>query len=85
MRVRLRVKAGAPRNGFLGTGEDGIIKIAISAKPMDGEANEELIRFLAREFGLSPNEITITSGKRSRSKIVELPGITPEKIREVTG
>ncbi|MGB9589286.1 MAG: DUF167 domain-containing protein [candidate division WOR-3 bacterium] len=83
MKVKLRVKAGAPRNGFLGVEEDGTIRVAISARPKEGEANEALIRFLAREFGLSPKEITITSGKRSRSKVVELTGITPEKLMEI--
>lgn len=84
MRIKIRVKAGAPKDGFQGTEQDGTIKVAISARPVDGKANEALVRFLAKAFGLPPGEVRITSGARSRMKVIELPGITPEKLSEVT-
>lgn len=84
MRIKIRVKTGAPKDGFLGTEHDGTIKVAISARPVDGKANEALVRFLARTFGLPPGEVRITSGARSRIKVIEIPGITTEKLMEVT-
>ncbi len=84
MRIRLKVKTGAPKDGFLGTEQDGTIKVAINAKPVDGKANEALIRFLARAFDLPSGEVRITSGARSKIKVIELPGITPERLAEVT-
>lgn len=83
MRVKVRVKPGAHESRFLGLGDDGILMVAIDARPVNGEANQALIRFLARAFGLSPGEVRITSGARSRTKVVELPGIIPEKIKGV--
>jgi len=83
MKVKVKVKPGAPRNGFLGLGDDGTLLVAISARPVNGEANQALVRFLARAFGLSPGEIRIKSGARSRTKVVEIPGITHERIKEV--
>lgn len=83
MKLRVKVKPSAPESRFLGLGDDGTLTVAISARPINGEANQALVRFLARAFGLSSREIRITSGARSRTKVLELPGITPEKIREV--
>lgn len=84
MRVKRKVKTGAPKDTFIGTEQDGTIRVAISARPVDDKANEALIRFLARAFGLPPGEVRITSGARSKMKVVELPGITPEKLMEIT-
>jgi uncharacterized protein (TIGR00251 family) len=83
MKVKVKVKPGAPGNRLLGLGDDGTLLVAIGARPVNGEANQALVRFLARAFGLSPGEVRITSGARSRTKVVELPGITPERIKEV--
>jgi|YNPNPStandDraft_1061719.scaffolds.fasta_scaffold23768_2 uncharacterized protein (TIGR00251 family) len=83
MKIRLRVKPGAPRTRFLGWGDDGTLTVAVSERPTDGEANRALVRFLAKEFGLSPDDVRITSGARSRLKVVELPGVTPEMIKAV--
>jgi len=79
----IRVKPGAPENRFLGLGDDGTLTVAVAARPTGGEANRALVRFLAREFGLSPEEVRITSGTRSRIKIVELPGITHETVKGI--
>ena len=48
------------------------ITIGIKSKPVDGKANKEIIKKLARHFGVSSASIAIRSGHKSRDKIVEI-------------
>jgi uncharacterized protein (TIGR00251 family) len=51
------------------------VKIRIAAPPVDGAANEELIRFLATRLRVPRNAIAITGGKSGRRKTVSISGI----------
>jgi uncharacterized protein (TIGR00251 family) len=51
---------------------DDTLKIDIAAVPEDGEANLELVRFLASEFGVGRENIEILSGQRGRRKTVKV-------------
>lgn len=48
------------------------ITIGVKAKPVDGQANKEIIKKLAKHFGVSSANVAIRSGHRSRDKIVEI-------------
>jgi len=48
------------------------IEIGVRAKPTKGKANEEIIKKLAKYFGVSSTKVRITAGLRSRKKIVEI-------------
>ncbi len=50
------------------------IIIGIKSKPIKGEANREIIKKLARHFGVSSMLVQIKSGQKSRQKIVEIRG-----------
>lgn len=52
------------------------VKIRVAAPPVDGEANEELIRFLAKALRLARRDITIVAGSGSRTKRVRITGAT---------
>ncbi len=74
--IRLVPKASASR--LIGLIEDGhggwAIKAAVTAPPVEGEANAALIRLLAQQLGLKPRDLQIASGAQSRSKVVEIRG-----------
>ena len=62
-----------------GTSQEKVVKVSadelteyLRAKPHDGEANEALVKVLAKHFGVPKTSITITRGGRSRNKTVEL-------------
>ena len=57
------------------------IKIRIAAPPVDGAANDELIRFLARELSTSLASIQIQSGASGRHKRVLVKGATAQLVR----
>jgi hypothetical protein len=64
---------------------DGALKVRLAAPPVDGEANEELIRFLAKLLDVSRREIALISGQTSKNKIVRVDGISIEEVERVLG
>lgn len=62
---------------------DGALKIRLAAPPVDGEANEALIKLLSKLFDAPRTRITILSGLSSKNKIVRLSGMTVDKVERV--
>jgi uncharacterized protein (TIGR00251 family) len=60
-----------------------MLRLRLAAPPVEGAANEELVRFLAKRFGLNRSDIVILSGRRGRSKRVLLSGLQVETVRRV--
>lgn len=56
------------------------VKIRLAAPPVDGEANEELVRFLASALGLPRRAVTVTWGRTSRRKVVTIVGATTDAV-----
>jgi len=55
-----------------------VVRVRIAAPPVDGAANDELVRFLAKRLGVTRRAVTIARGAASRSKHVTIEGITTE-------
>lgn len=53
------------------------VRVRLTAPPVDGAANEALIRFLADVLGVSRTDVTLLTGGGSRSKLVSLRGLAP--------
>lgn len=51
---------------------DGSLTVHLKSPPVDGKANEELIKLLAEKFNVSKSQITIKSGLSSKTKLVEI-------------
>jgi uncharacterized protein len=75
----LRVQPRARRNGFAGTLGDAI-KLAITAPPVDGKANQAVIEYLADLFRVSKSSIVIVSGETGRNKLIAIRGMTAEQV-----
>ncbi|HEX7642242.1 MAG TPA: DUF167 domain-containing protein [Burkholderiaceae bacterium] len=56
--------------------QDGALKIKLQAQPIEGKANDALVRFLAGQLGLPRKAIELTRGAASRNKTVEIHGLT---------
>lgn len=52
------------------------LKISLAAPPVDGQANAELCKFLAKKLGLPKSGVTIAAGESSRRKTVKVSGIS---------
>jgi hypothetical protein len=48
------------------------ITIGVKSKPVKGQANREIIKKLAKHFGVSPSCVSIKSGQKTKKKIVEI-------------
>lgn len=70
--LTLRVTPKSPKTAWAGRMEDGSWKVRLAAVAEDGKANAELIRFLAREFGVDRAAVTIVSGGTARMKLVRI-------------
>jgi uncharacterized protein len=80
----VRVQPRASRDEIAGKWHDGI-KIRLTAPPVDDRANEALRRLLAARLKVSPGAVRIASGARSRTKSVEIRGVTAAMIRALAG
>jgi uncharacterized protein len=71
MKIQVKVKPNA-RQDSLELLEDGTIKASIKAPPVEGKANEYLIRFLSSVLQIPKSSIEITSGHSSSYKRLEI-------------
>lgn len=76
-RVAVHVQPRATRSELAGRHGDAV-KVRLKAPPVDGAANDELIRFLAETLGLARGAVRIVAGHGSRRKVVEIDGMTRE-------
>ncbi|MGB8011244.1 MAG: DUF167 domain-containing protein [Terriglobales bacterium] len=68
------------------TGEVGdALKLALTAPPVDGKANEACIDFFAKLLKVPRSSVTIASGLTSRNKVIRVAGITAELLRDRLG
>jgi uncharacterized protein YggU (UPF0235/DUF167 family) len=78
-RLTLKVRAGARSTEFAGQHGDGW-KLHVCAPPVDGKANQAIVRFLAKLAGVPAAAVRIVSGFTGSTKIVELDGVAPEQV-----
>jgi len=71
MRIYVRVSPRASRNEVKRISE-GEYKVKLTAPPVDGEANEMLIKILAEHFDVPKSSLSIIGGKSAKTKIVEI-------------
>jgi uncharacterized protein (TIGR00251 family) len=81
LKVYLQPKSS--KNEVAGPYRDGI-KVKVTAPPVEGKANEALIRFLAKGLGISPSCIEIIKGLHSREKTIRISGAILDKRLDFT-
>ena len=54
---------------------NGLLKVKVRSAPVGGAANRELLKFLAKFFGVKKNDLTIVSGERSKTKRIRVSGL----------
>jgi uncharacterized protein (TIGR00251 family) len=62
---------------------DNALKVKLNSPPVDGAANTELIKLLAKEFDVSKNQVEILSGTTSKSKQVKISGVKKNALPEI--
>ncbi len=82
--VSVRVVPRSSKEGVAGF-EGGVVRIRLNAPPVEGKANEALVRFLAKAVGVPKNRIALVTGEKGRNKIVRVDGITREALMAALG
>jgi len=59
---------------------DGVLRIRVTAPPVDNKANRELIRFLAGQLGVSRSELALAAGASSRRKRLHAPASCKNRL-----
>ena len=77
--VKIYLQPKASKNEIVGPYRDGI-KVKVTAPPIEGKANDTLIRFLAKELGISPSSIEIIKGHHSHEKTLRISGTLDQEL-----
>lgn len=77
-RISLRVHPNAAENRVMGFAE-GVLQVRVSAPPVKGKANQELIAFLSKALGVGKGSLSILKGHTSRNKVIAIDGLSQEE------
>jgi len=76
----VRVAPRASRNAIMGVHE-GALKVALTAPPVEGAANDALRKLIAKVLGVPKSNVEIIHGERARNKVLRVRGVGPEALR----
>jgi uncharacterized protein (TIGR00251 family) len=83
--LTVRVTPRAGRSAIAGV-RDGVVLVKLAAAPVDGAANAALVALLSDLLHVPKRSIRIASGDRSRTKVIEIDGVTADDaLRRLTG
>ncbi|MBO5781528.1 MAG: DUF167 domain-containing protein [Opitutales bacterium] len=80
-RIKFRIIPNARKTELAGEYADAV-KIKLSAPPVEGKANAELIKFLSKSLGVSKSSIAFVSGETSKDKLLEIPNFDTKTLIE---
>nr|XP_034323144.1 UPF0235 protein C15orf40 homolog isoform X3 [Crassostrea gigas]XP_034323145.1 UPF0235 protein C15orf40 homolog isoform X3 [Crassostrea gigas] len=77
--VNILAKPGARQNAITDISEEGV-GVQISAPPVDGEANAELLKFMSKTLGVRKSDVVLGKGSKSRCKTLLIHGKGVEEV-----
>lgn len=80
--LTVKIVPKASRTEIVGIEKDGTLKIRLTAPPVEGKANEELITFLAELLGVHPDQLEIVAGHNTREKLISVTDVTTEDVEK---
>lgn len=83
--LAIRLTPGAAADRIDGWDMDAkgrrVLKVRVRARPVEGEANEALIKLLAKALGVSKSAVAIQRGGQSRTKMIDIAGLSNDEMR----
>jgi len=74
------IQPGASKNAIVGIYNDKL-KIQLTARPKEGQANQQLIKFIAKYFEIPKSHVNLVKGERSRNKLLCIKSFNDLKQR----
>ena len=78
---RVKVHPRARKSGITGVVGD-VLKVALTAPPVEGRANEACVKFLAEFLNVPRSSVTIAAGEASRQKLIRIAGMRAAQVEE---
>jgi uncharacterized protein (TIGR00251 family) len=78
--LRIHLTPRSARDAVLGF-EGGVLRARVMAPPVEGRANEALLRLLANALGVPKSSLRILRGERGREKLVAIEGLDAAEVR----
>ena len=76
----VRVAPRASRNQVIGI-QEGALKVALTAPPVDGAANEALKKLVAKALGVAKSDVELLRGDHARIKVLRVHGVSAGDVR----
>lgn len=80
--IAVRVTTRASKNQIVGALNDGTIKVRITAAPIEGQANDELVEFLSDVLEIAKSRIEIVAGSTGRDKLISVLDMDAETLHK---
>jgi len=81
-RIAVRVQPGAKKEAILGFA-DGVLRLRVTAPPVEGRANDAVLELVARAVGVRPSQVTLLRGARSQDKLLRIDGVSQQRAEDV--
>ena len=81
-RISLHVKPGSRCNS-IAMKEDGSLEIRVSSQPIDGKANDHVIKLISKTLHIAKSNISIIRGTSGKDKLVEIEGMEKDYLVEL--
>ena len=78
--LAVRVTPRASRNEITEIQSDGTVKVRLTAVPVEGEANQALITFLAEVLGVPPSKLDIVAGMSGKDKLISVLDMDKDEV-----
>ena len=62
---------------------DGAVKVRLSSPPVDGAANEDLVKLFAKRLKVARSDVEILSGQTSKTKQIRISGVTAAELQNL--
>jgi uncharacterized protein (TIGR00251 family) len=80
--IAVKITPRSSKNEIIEIMDDGTIKVRLTACPVDGKANHDLLVFLSETLGISYTNIYILTGKTTRTKLISIKGLDQFQVNE---
>jgi len=77
--IKVKIVPGSSKNKIIGAYND-VLKITITAPPVEGKANKKCITYLAKYFNIAKSKIEIISGQTSKNKLIKIYNISQKEF-----
>lgn len=79
LRFEIRAKPKAKRSA-IGDPSAEVLDVAVAAPPVDGAANEEIVRVLAKALGVRKRDVRIAHGESGKTKVIAVAGLEEHEL-----